>query len=63
MAENPPPDTARVFTFRRPLGQTVTVHAERVDFTAHHVVFSIGDFIVKAERAESVNEMREVDRG
>lgn len=33
----------------------------RVDFTAHHVVFWRGEFLVRAEIAESVNHLEQLE--
>lgn len=59
----------KTFKYKRWSGSKVTVEAQYVEFTPTHVVFTVdsptnplhgGKQIVLAERADQVNELREV---
>lgn len=64
----PEPSTPpREFTFNTWGGRGRTIHADEVEFTAHHVVFWKGSeeaenlFLVEAVQAASVNDLTEVE--
>ena len=54
----------RTYTYLVPGGERKTVQADRVDFTAHHVVFldtrTVNPIIVLAEEASSVRQLTDV---